>query len=299
MLGQKKSEIMIVVKIAGGLGNQLFQYAAGRSLALTYKTGLLLDLSFFNISPNRSFDLDAFKIIAEKVNTKEVYKALNEGKYYYIDKILGKNRLSAEHPSVYKERFFNFDPDVLSKKPPLFLDGYWQSEFYFMRYATQIRDELQFKNEELFNSEELVANMRNTNSVCIHLRRNDYVTSEYNLSIHGVCSDDYYFRALEILKLKQIELQIYVFSDDLNAADSFINKIGSGVNVSRLTKGNHLTDFYLMQQCKYYIIANSTFSWWAAWLSKSENKIVFAPQKWFADESKNIKDLFPVNWQIL
>ncbi len=286
---------MIIAKLSGGLGNQMFQYAAARALAEKNRCTLRLETQFYKQSKNRIFDLNNFNISAKEISVFDIYKFYKSSKYYFSDLLLNKNRFNENHPSVYKEKYFQFDSEFFKQKQPLILDGYWQSEKYFSLIAAIIMKEFQWINEDKFKDFPLLNKICNCNSVSIHLRKGDYLSNPLISAIHGIVPDEYYLSAIKLLKSKTKIDKIYIFSDDHKATDAFIHEHGIGINASG-TSTDTMLDFYLLQKCKHNIIANSSFSWWSAWLNPNPDKIVIAPKRWFVDESKDISDLFPPTW---
>lgn len=272
---------MIIVRLQGGLGNQMFQYALGRALSMKNKTELKLDTSFFDLKnvPKRNYDLDVFNIKGNLTTNKYINHII-----YFFKKLIGHKG---------QEKYFAFDPNILSIGPNAYLDGYWQSSKYFKGYEDQIREDFTLKNKPTQNIQVLAGEISKINSVCVHVRRGDYVGNKN----HEVVGPDYYKKGIEqISKLKTIE-KIYVFSDDIEwcksnlkfefstifVDDSFVGAKGEG----------HM---YLMSKCHNFIIANSSFSWWAVWLNESKDKIVICPKQWFPDNTINTSDLIPSEW---
>ena len=281
---------MIITKILGGLGNQLFQYAAGKALAVQNGTELKLDLTGFMDYNLRDFELNRFSVSCSVATAEEIkkYKASNS-----IQRI--KARFSpASSRTFYKEPFFHFDPTFFSLRPPIYVQGYFQSEKYFESIKGQLQNELVLK--ESFSNEvlNLAQRLRQENSVSVHIRRGDYKNAE-SLRVHGILPKTYYQKAVDrIVQQTTGRLQVYIFSDDPKAANEF--NIQNAVTVSGTVSKNHYEDFYLMQQCRHNVIANSSFSWWAAWLNNHEDKIVVAPTRWFNEGPKDTQDLLPSTW---
>lgn len=269
---------MILVNLKGGLGNQMFQYALGRVLSLKNNTELVLDTSYFEIShpgaTKREYALDIFEINNE---TKKCFKII-----FFIKNIFSK-----------KERFFNFDPKILMLKDGVCLDGYWQSYKYFKNFEDVIRKDFTLKRIFSENIEGLAKKIKSENSVCVHIRRGDYIGNK----LHDVLGFDYYERGLKEIEKRVKISNIYVFSDDIAWCKKNIKLEHSitfvGDEYSGQKAGGHL---YLMSQCKNFLISNSTFSWWAAWLAENSHKVVVCPNKWFGDESINTNDLIPEDW---
>lgn len=272
---------MISAKVSGGLGNQMFQYAIGRNLSEKNKTGLKLDITaLLNSLPKknftfREFGLDAFQVkyklnicslLALATGFKNIFFIINKVGLIFRNKI----RLI-----IVERGQFNFEEKVLNLKGGEYLDGYWQNEKYFSEISDIIRQEFLLKNELNLWASDWQKRINSVNSVAIHFRRGDYV----HLGLSEICGLDYYQRAIELIKSKIENPEFFIFSDDPKwASDNF-----SGDNihiVSSIENKSAAIEMYLMSACAHQIIANSSFSWWGAWLNKNINKIVIAPSKW-------------------
>lgn len=251
---------MIIVKIKGGLGNQLFQWACGKHLSEKYNIPFYLDISFFDNS-NRNFGLNKFPFI-----TYELITSHPEIKIIKFSKKLDN---------------FNFN-DNLYNGNDIFIDGYWQSEKYFIDIKDIIIENLQ-PNELTLSK---LRNSYNLNdSVSIHIRRTDYVGSFR----HPTQTIEYYMKALSLIKSKNI----LVFSDDMDWCKNNL-KIS---NITFVENNDNINDLWLMSLCDNNIIANSSFSWWGAWLNKNVHKKIIAPSEWFSKSSNlNYSDIVPSNW---
>ena len=289
---------MVVVKLMGGLGNQMFQYAAGKYLSMTNQCPLLLDLSFLLERENRpadfvfrDYDLDIFKLSVDFASISEV----NKLKQWHSNKKINKlfRLLLGARPSYFKEPHFHFDSSLLTRKPPVYLDGYWQSEKYFKPIEQQIKKDFEFKSPVEEASLQLANEILQNKSVCVNIRRGDFVTS----STHGTTNLDYYKKAESEL-LKIIDDPIYnVFSDDIEWCMENIKFNAPTKYISHEHAGNKFGNYLqLMSFCKHFIIPNSSFGWWAAWLSNHPGKIVIAPKKWFNDGPQDTFDLLPEEW---
>ncbi len=248
---------MIIIKLTGGLGNQLFQYAKGRADSIKNKEDLLLDISWFKGRIDRSYLLDNFNIkakIASKLNIL-VTSIFNKRKY---------------------------------------LIGDWQSEKNFVDISEIIRKEFKTKlDKNIYNNDNLRL-IQSTNSVSIHLRGGDYVRGKKS-SFHGTCSPDYYSKAIDYIKKEVKAPYFIIFTDDLDWAKKHIS-FPEPFLVVKSDVHKPYIDLFLMSQCKYNIIANSTFSWWAAWLNNNDKKTIIAPRKWFNDEKIDTSDILPESW---
>lgn len=299
---------MIIVKLIGGLGNQLFQYALGRHLAEKNSTILKLDLSGFEEYKLHRYGLHCFEIWQHIATTKEIHtfkRNMNTNLSRLSSKIGKRLRISFYPTSdfyqdtiVLKEKQFFFDPSVLDAKGNIYLDGYWQSEKYFSAIRNILLREFAIKYEQDCRNKELAELIRNTKSVSLHIRRGDYVNNLLTNQIHGLCSFDYYQKAVNHIVQKIPDCHFYVFSDDHTwVSENF--KIDYPLTmVDHNDASTNYDDLRLMSLCHHNIIANSSFSWWGAWLNANHDKIVIAPKNWFANTETNKQtfDLIPENW---
>jgi len=272
-------EKIIISKITGGLGNQLFQYAFAKKLALETGATLLLDIqrytTTFSIFTRRNLELFYFPIHAE-ILTNEHLKRLPDELF-----------LLEETCHLIYEEISIHDTDF-----PLYIRGYWQSWKYLNPTAQILRSELHFQTEKFSTQVRSFGRMLSeTFSVGIHIRRTDYAKNPQL----GILPVNYYCRAAHFFKQMSIDFTFYVFSDDPDWVEANLN-IQSPFQVVR--GYSSFEDFYLMSQCQNNIIANSSFSWWAAWLNPNPDKIVVVPQFWHLGEGLDISktDLIPPEW---
>jgi hypothetical protein len=286
---------MILVQLTGGLGNQLFQYAMGRRLSLLFKTDLKFDLTAYTANSHalRAFELSNFNLEIKVADGREIllYSSPNP-----LLRIFAKNILSIK---VVQEKSFDFDPTYESLGGKLYLQGYWQTERYFNSIESIIRSDLQFKHIPSDNNQEILKRIHSVkNSVSLHIRRGDYVQNRSIFNYHGVCSEEYYQSAVDFISEKVTDPFFFIFSDDVKwVADNF--KIRSPYLIVDINSPEtSYEDLRLMSTCKHNIIANSSFSWWGAWLNANLKKIVVAPKRWFANEEKNneAKSNIPSGW---
>ena len=284
----------------GGLGNQLFQYAAGRALALKHKTELKLDLSFLNSDPKnvytkRELELHVFDI-SSTISTSNELEAFY--KRTFFQKIATK--FFSSLPSKYfigNQQGFEYDMAFESYPNNSYLNGYWQSEKYFGSFREVLLKDLVIKKEMSEQCKLIYDLILNSNSVSLHIRRGDYVSDKSAIAYHGTISLDFYDKALAYLNGLYKNLKVFIFSDDMDWVKANLKLTNEFVYVDFNTEENSVFDMYLMSQCKHNIIANSSFSWWGAWLNQNPQKVVIAPDKWFADKNLNTKDLIPNSWQ--
>lgn len=282
---------MIIVKLIGGLGNQLFQYAAGRTLAYINNTELKLDVTGFSENKLRNFELFNFNIDAEFAKIEEINSLLPahnfEKAFQYIS--------PARRKSYYRERQFRFDKRVLKLGNRVYLKGYFQSENYFFPAKELIRKELSLKPAITDHLSDTAAFLQHQPSVSVHIRRGDMSADSLTNQYHGLVPVSYYKEAISRMKEYHGSPVFYIFSDDIAWARENL-PLENAVYASGELSKNHLEDFYLMSRCRHHIIANSSFSWWAAWLNDYPDKKVIAPKNWFNKGPKDTQDLIPQGW---
>lgn len=287
---------MIITKLSGGLGNQMFQYAVGQAIAKKNKAILKMDLSGYDNQTGvtqRKYELYLFNIPENFTTADDNKKIKGREPNNLFKKILNKLHVKYNSPNYIKEKHFNFDPKILKLKDNIYLDGYWQTEKYFKDIEDIIRSEFTLKTEYSGLNPELIAKINNYNSVSMHIRRGDYVSSQSTNKFHGICSLDYYKKAIDLIAKKFPNPTIFIFSDDLKWCEENI-KIKFPII---FVQGNkNYEDLIMMSKCNHNIIANSSFSWWGAWLNNNPNKMVIAPQKWFNNPNINYSDIIPSTW---
>ncbi|SEC11181.1 alpha-1,2-fucosyltransferase [Paenibacillus sp. GP183] len=282
---------MVIVKVIGGLGNQMFQYAFYRSLKEIYSNTKLDVLSFENYHLHNGFELEnIFKNIkTEYANPKEI-KEFSDCKKGAISNI--RRKLFGVKQTYYCEEYLGYNKSIKNNTANMYFDGYWQSEKYFLDIENVIRKEFTFIP---FNEKKniLMSNkMSQTNSICIHIRRGDYVNHPL---YSNICNLEYYQNAIDYMKNNIANPFFYVFSDDISWCQNTFN-ITTQVDYIDWNKGNKsYRDMQLMSMCKHNIIANSTFSWWGAWLNSHPDKIVVAPKR-ILNSDNDVVDLIPENW---
>jgi hypothetical protein len=288
---------VIISNIHCGLGNQLFQYACARRLAHYHKTELKLDLDSFDYNKLRLYGLKHFNISAG-IATRQEIEAIQYRQLFGLEKVY--RRLTGEklvnRSRWIKEPHFHFDPKLLTAPNHSYLCGYWQSEKYFIEIRDILLQELTLVQPMSPSAEQYAAQIRSSNAVCVHVRRGDYLKDD-NLE---VCSIDYYQTAFQKLSYQVSDAKVFIFSDD---PDWVKENLDFGAPRIIVIGNSDYEDLTLMSMCKHFIIANSSFSWWGAWLSNDSNKIVYAPKKWFSDGVKpffqNTLDVIPSSWKTL
>lgn len=296
---------MIILRLRGGLGNQLFQYAAGKSLALHHNTPFKLDLYFYSTHNNRKFELENFNIPIEIASRAEVHEFTGSNP---VIRYINKRENYLRCPSVFTQPHYHFYDDYFSLPNHVYLSGYFQSEKYFGRFADQIKAWYTPAKAMGDSNNKLLEEMGSSNSVALHVRRGDY-TNQY-ASFFGTVPDEYYKQAIDEINAKVSNPKFFVFSDDIAWCKNNLS-LSQAVFVENNKGDDSFKDILLMAACKHNIIANSTFSWWGAWLNNNPNKIVIAPQIWFRksfydgkvsvypSRIYNTKDLIPAEWKRL
>jgi len=280
---------MIAVKLMGGLGNQMFQYAIGRRLALHKNAELYLDLSFLNLRENvdytlRKYELSRFKISAI---TKDVF---------FKDDFISKAIHKLKRIKYLVERNELFDPTILSEKRNVYLSGFWQSEKYFADIRQTLLEDFALQSSLSKDNMLLSQQIASVNSVSIHIRRGDYISNKNALSKHGVLGLDYYKNALNLIRSRVPNPVFYIFSDDINWIKQNLHIEESHYIIEHNKAEDSYLDMILMSTCKHNIIANSSFSWWGAWLNDYSEKMVIGPKNWFSDSTIDTSDIIPESW---
>ena len=290
---------MIITQLKGGLGNQMFQYAFGRYLAVKNNTELKLDLTYLlDRTPKenfveRDFDLPIFNIQKAIASPDEIEKItgnynlrLQRALYRVVKSISRKSTLITEPHYHFSNTAFNATDNT-------YLIGYGQSEKYFKPIESIIRAEFTFKHVFDTATEKMAATIRDTNSVCIHVRRADFVGHPN----HDICDINYFMHAIEIIRKEVHKPFFYIYSDDVAWCQQNMILPDSQIIGHDYLGSVFRSHFYLMLCCKHFIIANSSFAWWAVWLNTNPNKIVIAPKRWFNNKDLDTKDLIPTTWR--
>ncbi|MDU1889293.1 MAG: alpha-1,2-fucosyltransferase [Dysgonomonas sp.] len=292
---------MIISRLQGGLGNQMFQYAVARALEKKTDKNIYLDLDFLqqnNISTDsftaRDFELNIFPNLRAKEIKKLPREILLSQRIRY--KIV-RNYLKPVLKVVEQYGCEFIELPVSRKYSVIYLSGYFQSEKYFSSIRKDLISDFRFPLLDVKN-EELKLKILDENSVSIHVRRGDYL-KKCSVNVHGVLDLEYYKKAIEYLKEKETSLTFYIFSDDIEYVKNNFNFL-SNIKIVDINAGkDSWKDMALMQSCKHHIVANSSFSWWGAWLSE-RGGINIAPSKWYSEYvNYNIFDFIPNEWEII
>lgn len=277
---------MILVQLLGGLGNQMFQYAAGRALAARHATKLLLDVTALQVSESsntpRHYALGPFTINAS-IATTTMLRAFAVRRHLHLAKRI-------------QERGHNYNPDFAQAGPYAALFGYWQSELYFNAIEPVIRREFTVRTPPSPRDAALLEEIGAVNAVSVHIRRGDYVSSAATNAFHGLLPLDYYARAADLITEQVTKPHFYAFSDEPDWVREHIRLNGPMTIIDHHGPDEAHEDLRLMSACQYHIIANSSFSWWGAWLSVCPGKVVIAPRQWFRATDIDTSDVCPPEW---
>lgn len=286
---------MIIVRIYGGLGNQMFQYGAGKALATYYDVPLKLDLRWMRRYRHREFLLDRFPISFDEAACSDWLKftwfPFQRHPFFLYMKLIRKL-----NPLIYMEQSLPYNPGFWNLGSDCFLFGYFQSEQYFKNYSDLVRKEFSYNPDLSLYAPEVIRAVQTRGSTAIQFRRGDYVTnSAANRSI-GICPMEFYDRAVAYVESRQKQFHLVVFSDEIDWCRE--NLRYDKVVFAERKGGTPLDDMFIAAQCDNIILANSTFSWWCAWLNQNPAKIVVAPGQWFRNPELNrqTSDLIPEGW---
>lgn len=281
----------VISRLHGGLGNQLFQYAVGRAVALRTGAELLLDARLLNDASRFQYDLHHFEIEARVAGDDELPPAKGRSIAYAWWRLFGSSpRFVREQGLAYNERIETIAADC-------YLHGYFQSQRYFADIAPTLWTELRFKQPIAGDNARMAERIGSGPSVSMHIRRGDYVTNTKAQAAHGSADLGYYRRALEEVRSRTgQDPVVYLFSNDPQWVRDNMRLDAELVPVDINDGQTAHEDLRLMSLCDHNIIANSTFSWWGAWLNPSHTKIVIAPVQWFADPKLSNPDITPPGW---
>ncbi|UWS05932.1 alpha-1,2-fucosyltransferase [Phaeobacter inhibens] len=280
---------MIITRLHGRLGNQMFQYAAGRALADRLGVSLALDSRGAELRGEgvltRVFDLD--------LATPDILPPLRQRAPLGYALWRGLGQHLGTGPKLRRETGLGYNPDFVDWSDNSYLHGYWQSERYFAQSAERIRRDFTFPEYSNQQNAEMAARIGETNAISLHVRRGDYLT----LAAHVLCDQAYYEAALaQVLDGLEGQPTVYVFSDDPQWAKENLPLPCDKVVVDFNGADTDYEDMRLMSLCKHNIIGNSSFSWWAAWLNQTPDRRVAGPAKWFGDPKLNNPDILPPGW---
>lgn len=298
----------VIVRLMGGLGNQLFQYAAGRALATRLGAELKLDKLDLEVPDAlRGYELCHFNV-REQFEAKDVLAKVRPGprcvpdrsKLRTIWRRLVRRSKQQCFTRIDEQRPSAFDPRFLHLQGNLYLNGYWQSEKYFLPIRPELLQEFSLRDgcdQQNQRFQKLIA--RQSNSISLHVRRTDYISNERTRAIHDVCTPAYYHRCIESIRRRVGSPHFFVFSDDIPWARSNLcfEEPVTFVDHNGPDRGHQ--DLLLMSRCRHHILANSSFSWWGAWLDARPEKLVLAPARWFREDVFEAPDICPPTWERL
>jgi hypothetical protein len=289
---------MICVRLEGGLGNQLFQYAAGRALAVRHGAELLLDDSALRGRSRRAtprqLELQRFRHVGRIASAAEARWLPLMRRLPRLSRVLGPWL-------TYVERGLMFNPAFETLSDSTYLVGYWQSPRYFEAIAARLCEELQPVEPMSARSIDVAHRIEGGESVAVHVRRGDYVTLQAAAALHGTLPIAYYVTAIARLREAVASPHFFVFSDEPEwCASNLPLHPEEATFVSHNTGPLAWQDLMLMSRCRHHVIANSSFSWWGAWLadrrSASPQRQVVAPARWFGGQAHDTRDRFPSHW---
>lgn len=278
---------MIIVRVFGGLGNQIFQYAFYKCLECN-NDDVYLDISDYNIHHHHNgFELDkVFKIKFNKATNKEIKKISFDKKSFLYRLIRKIFKIELVKTSEYTEMKDICDVKIGNIEQEVYFNGFWQDIKYVEFIENELRKELIFNEKLSGKNKDVIDKFIGRETVSIHIRRGDYLN---NKSLGGICNNEYYLNAIEYIN-KVIDRPVFfIFSDDIEWVKNNFKLKSECIYVDWNKEEESYKDMQLMSMCKHNIIANSTFSWWGAWLNMNRNKIVICPKKWFNNKNSNLQ----------
>lgn len=291
---------MIIVQLMGGLGNQMFQYAAGRALAARHNTQLVFDSSWIDGEPgvgeSRRYELGCFALNAPLVHVQDVARlpSRSHGRAQ-LRGLLPRGRKPLVH-ELKEPRKQTHEPAILTAPDDTYLRGYWQRELYFESAEALIRAEFHFRDPLDERSQAFAAAIRGAPSAAsLHVRRGDYVSAERVRERLGPLDPGYYRRAVDIVADRVGSVQLFVCSDDPDWCRTTL-RLEHETTVVEGNAENGWRDMQLMSLCDHHVVANSSFSWWGAWLNPAPDKVVIAPRPWFRDPRWSDEQRTPPGW---
>jgi hypothetical protein len=289
---------MVIVRLNGGVGNQMFQYAMGRTVAHRRRTSVRFDFRSLDGNARRCYSLGAWNVEAAPASMRDLLSVRIAS---CLERILMRGRPYYARHTVC-EQSFSFDPDALNAPGNCLLMGYWQSEKYFKEIEPILRHEFTLRMEPSAKSQEVARAIQASNSTFLHIRRGDYAADPMINKVHGTCSMRYYEDAVNYIGRAMHDPHLFVFSDEPRWVREHL-KLPFPMTVvdhnhpgNAQSPGREHEDLWLMTLCRHAILANSSFSWWGAWLNPERNRIVIAPERWFRSPNNDTRDLIPDNW---
>lgn len=281
----------------------MFQFAFGKIISINTGQEVLYctdTLSSFNTI--RKFELEnAFNLVVPRATRRNISNVLGSWRSApSIRRILARlNNPYLSGPQFFTENF-SYQSALASQKflQGVYLHGYWQSEDFFISHENVIRRTFQFRGCDSIENKKIMMRIQSGPSIGMHVRRGDYVTNSRTKSIHGVLDTEYYFSAITRIRSSIPDAKLFIFTDDFDwVFKEIVSKVNNSECVNINSGGDSFRDMQLMSNCQHNIIANSTFSWWAAWLNQNPKKMVIAPKNWFSSTPFSVKSIVPDAWE--
>lgn len=292
-----------MLKLRGGLGNQMFQYAFTCALSKKFDAEIIFDFSFFEEiksykdAADREYELGNFNLECRQATQEELEQIVYPKRMPKYQKILWEicklKKYKPEGNCFLEKSPYNYTKNPLTNPDYYYYHGYFQNEKYFKHVRNDILEKFSLKETLDEKNKNVLDKISEENSISIHIRRGDYVELEAVKKVHGVCSLKYYQNAIKYISKHVKNPHFFLFSDDVKWVVENL-KIDYPYTIADFNQGKGWLDLNLMKHCKHNIIANSSFSWWAAWLNENPDKIVIAPKKWIAEKQKC--DIVPEDW---
>ncbi len=294
---------MVIQRLRGGVGNQLFQYAAGKALTLHHRVPFKIDPYYYTHHPYRTLVLDKFKTDYVRAPEQDITAFIGSTK---VQRYFHKKTSYRYCREAFAQPYYHFYEEFFNLPSSVYLSGYWQSERYFEPYASVIREHLVPREPMSEKNTALKQRMQATQSVSVHVRHGDYQSAAYT-GFFAIQPPAYYRRAINTLRERLDNPTFFFFSDDISwCKQTFADQ--QAVFVDHNSGEQAYWDLLMMANCQHHIIANSSFSWWGAWLNPRPDKLVIAPQQWFTtnhysgknpvypERTYNLKDQLPNGW---
>lgn len=291
------------VRLEGGQGNQMFQYAMGRAMSIRHQCRLYLEMTEFERYKHRPYALGVFDLKAKPLCDKlgHQLKGLDSqgSRPQRACRKIGRKALPWMFPKLVNQKTKTFEPELLKLKPSAYLQGFWQTEKYFQDIRPQLLEDFTVQPPLTGANLEMASQIQAGPSLSLHVRRGDYVSAAAANALHGTCSIAYYKEALKLVTSRCANPKVFIFSDDPQWTRQNICPDLDVVYVDHNGPNHGYEDMRLMSLCHHNITANSSFSWWGAWLNRHEDKIVCCPAKWYNDQTRANADIFANGWHQL
>lgn len=290
-----------LVKLNGGLGNQMFQYAFALALSKKLNAEVVFDFRYFEEIkllediPNREYGLGNFNLVCNEASKEDLDQIIpnQKPKNKFLWRVLRIKKYKPEGNVATPKTAYKFDNNLFKSKDYYCYDGYFQNEKYFADIREDILKSFSLKHQIGEKNQAILDVIKSTNSVSLHVRRGDYVTLESANKFHGTCSLEYYQNAIKYIEKHVKNPHFFLFSDDMEWVIKNL-KMDHPCTIIDFNQDRDYLDLNLMKNCKHNIVANSSFSWWGAWLNENPEKIIVAPKKWIQHKQKC--EIIPKNW---